>query len=92
MATSHGQNAPKRFHRDTNARQNYPTWDWFDGAIWEIRAGVDYTCATETARRDLYFLADQEGVKVRTRRITEDYKVVGLYIQAFQRNGDPIQP
>lgn len=79
------------FQRDSLA-DRYPFSDWLDGATWEIRERIDYQCATSDIRADLYKVAKIFGIRVRTKRIMEAGNQVGLYVQACQLNGDPIQP
>jgi hypothetical protein len=57
--------------RAPGPRRRYPWSEWTDGSAWAIRRGEDYDVATENMRVNLHLKADARGLKVRTRKITD---------------------
>lgn len=57
----------------------YPWDEWLDGQIWQIVAGEDYECSTESMRVQVYGAAKRLGTKATT-RVTSNPE--GLLIQA----------
>lgn len=62
------------FPGDTSgaAPRRYPWPEWTDGSVWEIRRGEDYDVATENMRVNLHMKADALGIKVRTKKVSDD--------------------
>ena len=52
------------------ARHNYPWDEWFDGRVWELVPGVDFTSRTSLRAR-AHGAATQRGKKVSIRNMSE---------------------
>jgi hypothetical protein len=61
--------------------RRYPWHEWTDGGAWEIRRGDDYDTTTENMRVNLHMKADALGIKVRTKKVTDDGE--GLVFQFY---------
>lgn len=58
----------------------HPWRDWFDGRVWLLEAGVDFSIDPESMRRQVGPAARRHGVTATTRVRPE-----GIYIQAVKR-------
>lgn len=47
--------------------EQYPYGDWFDGAVWRLRRGDDFTVNPKSLRAAIHGAAKRRGVKVSTR-------------------------
>ncbi len=48
-----------------NRYTKYPWTTWFDGSIWSLKSGVDYTGRDESMRNQFYIEAKRRGGKVK---------------------------
>ena len=51
--------------------QKYPLDDWFDGRVWELTAGEDFTTSLKNVRTTLATTAASRGLKLATRKTSE---------------------
>ena len=49
--------------------EQYPYDDWFDGALWRLRRGEDFTVTPTSMRTTIYSAAKRRGVTVETRLV-----------------------
>jgi hypothetical protein len=47
-------------------------WDiWFDGAVWELKMGVDFVCSLAQMRAAAHAAASRRGMKIETRTVDD---------------------
>ena len=63
-----------------NARGKYPLDQWFDGSIWQLERGQDFTVQTQNMRGVLSAAAKSRGMCLRTRILSDTQ----LVVQAFK--------
>ena len=61
----------------------YPYDEWFDGRIWKLVKGTDYTSTLGSIRASLYGTAAKRGLVVRTSVIMDGQ---GIVVQAHSEN------
>ena len=65
-------------------RSRYPWDDWFDGEVWELTEGEDYTVSTDNMRTAVHSAAKTRGGKATTTSVEG-----GLAIQYHEGDGKP---
>lgn len=61
--------------------QFYPLGEWFDGSVWLLKPGEDFTCKPRSLRTYLATVASKRGLELNARIRDE-----GVYIQATPRS------
>jgi hypothetical protein len=57
-------------------RSKYPFDEWFNGKIWRLDAGEDFSSAPETFRTTLSKTARARGIKIRTAMVNDKKSIV----------------
>lgn len=72
---------PERPYVPVGRKEKYPYDKWFNGQIWELIGGTDFSNDPENFRITLTGAARRRNTRIRTR-------VVGsrVYVQAYQNN------
>lgn len=63
----------------TGKTSRYPWKEWFDGRVWQLTQGEDFSVSVESFRSTICASANRMHIKVVTRRKGKD-----LYIQAIK--------
>lgn len=63
--------------------RKYPWEKWFDGSIWRLVGGEDFTVPAENFRRGVLEAARQHGVAIRTSVVDGD-----VIVQASALDGE----
>jgi hypothetical protein len=58
---------PPRKGKVKRSRERYPYGEWFDGAVWRLRKGEDFTVSPQSIRTGIHSAARRRGIKVATR-------------------------
>ena len=64
--------------------EKYPWSEWTDGAVWKIRQGEDFDIELEHMQRSLHIHANNNGLKVKTRK---DFTDLTALIFQFTKPG-----
>ena len=75
-----------KFEFRRGCRGKYPWKDWFDGSIWKIVEGTDYTHATIKMRTHIHGQAGRKGLRACT-AIVDDGKAI--VFQAYPKADKP---
>lgn len=67
---------------------DYPWIDWFNGQVWALRPGEDFTDSIATFRQRCYRANRRITGKQLRLRTKFDKKIGAFLLQAFQRNDD----
>lgn len=62
-------------------RSKYDVNTWFNGEIWKLIQGEDFTVPVPSFRGSLYNQANKKGFEIETRVLSEDDGTVALFVQ-----------
>lgn len=75
------------FTHGAQGKRKYPWNEWFDGQIWELLAGVDYTCSSSSMVSAIYKAAGERAGKCRVRRLHDQYGD-SVVLQFYRKEGE----
>jgi hypothetical protein len=69
----------------------YPYDEWLDGQIRQLDSGEDYNAKPQSVVASIRTMAEQRGMKLRSRFVHNDAKeVVGIVVQAYTPEDDTV--
>lgn len=63
--------------------EKYPYDEWFDGRIYQLDRGIDFTVHPNSMRINLYNAAERRGLQVQTRILESQETPVSVIVQAY---------
>ena len=60
----------------SRAGKKYPWDQWFNGEVWKLTKGEDFTIRVDSMITSAYQIAKKRGVRVRVRRIEDEQALV----------------
>ena len=61
--------------------QRYPVDQWFDGSVWELTKGVDFTCKVQSLRTALQAHAKKTHGSLRTALMEDGKRIVVQFVK-----------
>ena len=78
------------FPKTVGRPEKYPYAQWFDGQMWALEEGVDFTTSVDSLRGAINSAKKKRKIAVRTAAVTDP--ATGRHIVTIQKTGEAAKP